>query len=146
VNRAAHGLLISRLYGCHHEHPTGLGLGEKRSQQLLLLLARQVFMTTTALGLVAQHRFAVAEILRMHLPDRLRLPAQGLGNLRSTQAKRGPQPDRLHTLIPSFRRGLLQQSSEPLGGSLRKRLACTHLTPPKAGSSLLLLLIDGQLV
>src|SRR3982751_6571072 len=94
-------------------------------------------MTTTAFGLVVQHGFPVAEILCVHLPHGLRLPAQGLGNLRSPQAERASQPDRLDTPVLGFRGGLLEQSSEPLDGSLRKRLACTHLTPPKAGSSLL---------
>src|SRR3954466_8559030 len=103
-------------------------------------------MMTAALGFVVQHGFAVAEILRVHLPDGLRLPAQGLGNLRSAQTERGPQPHCLHSLILSFRGSLFKQDSEPLDGSFRKRLKGTHATPPRLGSSLLLLVLDGQLV
>src|SRR4051794_33294066 len=95
-------------------------------------------MMPTALGLVVQNGFAVAQVIRMQLPHRVRLPAQRLGNLRSTQAERRPQPDRLHALILGFGFRLWQQRSEPLGGSLRKRLECTHVMPPKAGLSLLL--------
>jgi hypothetical protein len=130
VNRAAHRLRRGRLYGRNHEHTTGFGLGQKGSQQFLFLLAGQVGMLPPALRLILQDGFPGAEILRMQPPHGLRLPAHNGGNLRSAEAERGPQPDRLYPLLFGFGFRLLQQGSEPLDGSLRKRLKRTHLTPP----------------
>ena len=111
VNRATHHLLIGCLHGRDDEHTTRLGLGQKGSQQFLFLLVGQVCMMSTALGFILQDCFAVAEIFGVQPPHRLRLPAHNLSNPRSAQAQRGPQPDRLHTLILGFGGSLLNKEA-----------------------------------
>jgi hypothetical protein len=53
VNRAAYRLLVSGWHGRNDENAARLGLLHKRSQPLLFLLPRQVFVTAAPFGLSA---------------------------------------------------------------------------------------------
>ena len=141
-----YGLFVGRLHRRDHEHTALLSLCEKRSQQFLLLLAGQVFVMRPTLRLVAQHGLTMAYILRLQLPDRLRLPAQHLGDLRSAEAAQRPKPDALNPLLLRFAFSLPQKQRQAFNNSLGKRLECTHFTPPHARPSLLLLSIDHKSV
>ena len=56
----AHGGFVGRLHGSYDQHTPGLCLFEKRKQQLLLLLDREVLVVATAGRLAPQHGLAVA--------------------------------------------------------------------------------------
>jgi hypothetical protein len=102
MDRAAHFLLLGGLYRGHHQHASRLGLFEKRSEQSLFLLDRQVLAMTSALGLTPESHLTPAEIARLHLPYRTRLPTQGRGNLRRTKSESGSPPDTLDALVLCF--------------------------------------------
>jgi hypothetical protein len=109
VDRTAHGGLISSLHRSHHQYASHLGLFEKRKQQLLLLLDRQVLATTSALGLTRESRLPLAQVVGLDVPHRARLPAQRGGNLRGAERQSGAHPDTLDALIFSFTSRLLEQ-------------------------------------
>jgi hypothetical protein len=102
VYGAAHSLLISSLHGCDDEHPAFLRLGQKGSEEWLLLRQGQVLVMTTPLRLTEEERFPVPPVIRGQRPHRLRLPAQSLRDWRSAEAERGPEPDSWQALILRF--------------------------------------------
>ena len=81
MDRAAHGGFLGGLHRGDHQHATGFGLFEKRKQQLLLLLHRQILAMTTAGRLARQNGLALTQVVRMHLSHRTDLPAERRGNL-----------------------------------------------------------------
>src|ERR671933_1502790 len=75
MDRAPDGGLIRGLHRSHHQHASGGSLLEKRSQPFLFLLPGEILALAAPYGLAPQHRFALAEVVGMHLPYRADLPA-----------------------------------------------------------------------
>jgi hypothetical protein len=87
------------MYRGHHEHASGGSLFKKRSQQFSFLLDCEVLTATAAQRFSPQHVLTLTEIIRVYLPHRAHLPAQGQGDLRGSETQGGAQPHALNPLI-----------------------------------------------
>ena len=121
-----HGLLVRPLDPADLPHPAWSSGGPKRSQQLLLLLDRQVLMATTSPAHRWEDGFAFSQVLGLQPPHRSRLPANGTGHLIGREPQRGPQPQALHALQFCFAPGLVERPCQPSRSSLAKRLGRSH--------------------
>jgi hypothetical protein len=126
MNGTPEGFLIRRLDGSHHQHTSGLGLLQKRREQSPLFFGSEMSMPTPASGLAPEHGFARPGIIRLQLPPRLWLPAQGLRDLGSAQVQSGSQPHALEALVNRLGFDLWQEGSEPFGGSVGECLLSGH--------------------
>jgi hypothetical protein len=126
VDRTAQGGFVGGLHRSHHQHAAGFGWLEKRKQQLLLLLDRQILAMTAARRLAPQDRFPWAKIVRMQLPHRTHLPAQRRGNLCRSQTQGSTSPHALNPLVLCLVLGFFHEHGPTLGRSFRPWLWSSH--------------------
>jgi hypothetical protein len=93
--------------------------GNKRVQELLLLLRAEPSMVSSTSPSTLQCLRPLAPITGLQTVDRTGTPAQGESNLGSRQPDRRAQPDTEHSSVVRFGGGLLQQSREFSSSSLR---------------------------
>ncbi len=82
MHRTTQRFLVRRLDGSHHQHTTDLCLFQKRREQCLLFFGGEVGMPPSDVGFAPKYGFAVTGVIGVQLTYGLRLPSQGLRDLR----------------------------------------------------------------